>query len=69
MTEKKCGNCVYCIADDGHPYCALKDLFTNVNLDDDCDETDGKGRNCFTSGEHIKSAIVLGEKNEADCRC
>lgn len=47
MTEQKCGNCALCIKDDGHPYCAVKDLYTNVELDDVCDEKDIKGEYYF----------------------
>ena len=47
MTEHKCGNCALCIKDDGHPYCAVKDLYTNVELDDMCDEKDIKGEYYF----------------------
>lgn len=60
MTENKCGDCVYCIADDGSPYCCLKELFTYVKLTDSCDEENSKGIKYFTKGEHIKSKIVLG---------
>ena len=47
MTEHKCGDCVLCIKDDEHPYCAVKDLYTNVELDDVCDEKDLKGEYYF----------------------
>ena len=47
MTEQKCGDCALCIKDDGHPYCAVKDLYTNVELDDVCDEKDLKGEYYF----------------------
>ena len=47
MIERKCGNCSLCIKDDGHPYCAIKDLYTNVELDDMCDEKDIKGEYYF----------------------
>lgn len=47
MTERKCGNCALCIKDDGHPYCAVKDLYTNVELDDVCNEKDIKGEYYF----------------------
>ena len=48
MTEKKCKNCVLCIQDDGSPYCAIKDLYTHVDLEQDCDEKDIKGERYFT---------------------
>lgn len=60
MAEEICGNCAYCIVDDGTPYCCLKDLFTNVKLNNRCDEKDCKGRLFFTTGEHIKGEVVLG---------
>ena len=47
MTEQKCGDCALCIKDDGHPYCVMKDLYTNVELDDVCDEKDIKGEYYF----------------------
>ena len=50
MTERKCGNCALCIKDDGHPYCAVKDLYTNVELDDVCDEKDIRGE-CYFAEE------------------
>lgn len=52
MTEQKCGDCALCIKDDGHPYCAVKDLYTNVELDDVCDEKD------------IKVNIILQKKRK-----
>ena len=50
MTERKCGDCALCIKNDGHPYCAIKDLYTNVELDDVCDEKDIKGE-CYFAEE------------------
>ena len=47
MTERKCGNCALCIKDGGHPYCVMKDLYTNVELNDVCDEKDIKGEYYF----------------------
>lgn len=60
MAEEICGNCAYCIVDDGDPYCCLKELFTSVKLNDKCNEKDYKGRLYFTAGEHIKGEVVLG---------
>lgn len=42
-TLNKCGTCGFCVTDDGSPYCSLKDLYTTVSPDDDCDETDIHG--------------------------
>ena len=53
MTEHKCGNCVLCIKDDGHPYCVIKDLYTNVELDDMCDEKDIKGEYYFAEEKNM----------------
>ena len=47
MTERKCGDCVYCIKDEGLHYCAIKDLYNSVDLDDVCDEKDIKGEYYF----------------------
>lgn len=62
MTERKCGNCALCIKDDGHPYCAIKDLYTNVELDDDCDEKDIKDEYYFTEGN--KGADMIDTNNK-----
>ena len=48
MKKKVCGNCVFCEKNDGKPYCYLKDLFTTVELNDECDERDSRGRLFFT---------------------
>ena len=61
MTEQKCGNCVLCIKDDGYPYCVIKDLYTNVELDDICDEKDIKGEYYFA--EDNQDVIVTGQKS------
>ena len=72
MTEQKCGDCALCIKDDGHPYCAVKDLYTNVELDDVCDEKDIRGE-CYFA-EEKKGADMIGTNNQdgtcngrADC--
>ena len=72
MIERKCGNCSLCIKDDGHPYCAVKDLYTNVELDDMCAEKDIKGEYYFA--EEKKGADMIGTNNQdgtcngrADC--
>ena len=72
MTEHKCGNCALCIKDDGHPYCVIKDLYTNVELDDMCDEKDIRGEYNFI--EEKKGADMIGTNNQdgtcngrADC--
>ena len=65
MTEQKCGDCALCIKDDGHPYCAVKDLYTNVELDDVCDEKDIKGE-CYFA-EEKKGDDVIGIKEVEEC--
>ena len=45
--EEKCGRCTWCVKDDGSPYCLHKDLYTTVEPDRDCDETDHYGRLWF----------------------
>lgn len=45
--DMKCGYCKFCIKDDGHPYCVMKDLYTNVELNDICDEINACGRYYF----------------------
>ncbi len=45
--NKKCYECSWCIKDDGHPYCVMKDLYTNVYSDSVCDETNIKGEYYF----------------------
>ena len=59
MIERKCGNCSLCIKDDGHPYCAIKDLYTNVELDDMCDEKDIKGEYYFAEEKEGEKLLVL----------
>ena len=49
-TDKTCGTCCYCVKDDGHPYCVIKDLYTPVELDDVCDEFDLSGNEYWTEG-------------------
>lgn len=46
--KMKCGNCSLCIKDDGSPYCAIKDLYTTVGLDDECDEQNIREEYYFT---------------------
>lgn len=43
MAKKVCGECNFCVKDDGSPYCVLKDLFTTVDLEQRCDERDAYG--------------------------
>ena len=43
----RCGECNFCVKDDGHPYCVMKDLYTNVEPDDLCDETNIYGEYWF----------------------
>lgn len=47
--EQVCGNCNFCIKDDGAPYCVIKDLYTSVKLDDVCDECDMHGQLWFAA--------------------
>ena len=61
-----------CIKDDGPPYCVIKDLYTNVELDDVCDEKDIKGEYYFA--EEKKGDGMIGTNNQdgtcngrADC--
>lgn len=42
--DKTCGTCNFCIKDDGFPYCVMKDLYTQVDLKDKCDELDWYGK-------------------------
>ena len=65
MTEQKCGDCALCIKVDGHPYCVMKDLYTNVELDDMCDEKDIKGE-CYFA-EEKKGDDVIGIKEVEEC--
>lgn len=48
MIERKCGKCIFFVSDDGHPYCLMKDLYTNVEPDDDCDEINILGEYYFS---------------------
>ena len=51
MTDIKpvCGNCILCEKDDGSPYCVLKDLYTTVGLEDECNERDLRGNLMFAA--------------------
>ncbi len=53
MKDKVCGNCNFCEKNDGKPYCYLKDLYTTVELNQKCDETDIYGNLMF--GEEKKN--------------
>ena len=55
MPEIKCicGNCNFCIKDDGKPYCVMKDLYTTVGLDDKCDEYDSRGQKWFAAEKKL----------------
>lgn len=46
-----CGECAFCVKDDGDPYCLMKDLYTTVHLDDECDEEMINGKMYFTKDE------------------
>ena len=45
--KKVCGRCKLCVKDDGSPYCVMKDLFTTVELTDECSEHDITGKPYF----------------------
>ena len=48
MKEKeKCKDCSFCVQDDGEPYCVMKDLYTTVDLEQNCDEEDIRGKKIF----------------------
>ena len=64
MIELKCGDCALCIKDDGHPYCVIKDLYTNVELDDVCNEKDIKGEYYFRELSKNKNVFVEDIKKE-----
>ena len=57
MADEKqiCGRCNFCIKDDGEPYCVCKDLYTTVGLDQECDETDIRGRFYFSEEKKTKN--------------
>jgi len=57
----RCGTCCYCVKNDGHPYCVMKDLFTTVDLDDLCDEVDIKGKKYWTKENEMSE--------EKKCNC
>ena len=61
--ERKCGRCVLCVKDDGHPYCLMKDLYTNVALDDDCDEINILGEHYFSE----RKETDFDEEGDEDC--
>ena len=65
MTERKCGDCVYCIEDEGLHYCAIKDLYVDVDLDDVCDEKDIKCEYYFA--EEKEGDDVIGIKEVEEC--
>lgn len=46
--EEKCKDCSFCVQDDGEPYCVMKDLYTTVDLEQNCDEVDIRGKKYFT---------------------
>lgn len=47
MNNPVCGECNFCVKDDGLPYCVCKDLYTTVELSQKCDETDIYGNLMF----------------------
>ena len=52
--EEKCKDCSFCEQDDGEPYCIMKDLYTTVDLEQNCDEIDIRGKKYFTK---IKKSV------------
>lgn len=54
MTEKKCKDCEYCIQDDGTPYCVMKDLYTHVDIEAECDEEKITGEKYFCKKKQKK---------------
>lgn len=48
-SKKTCGMCNFCIDDDGLPYCVCKDLYTTVDPNQECDETDSRGNLMFAA--------------------
>ena len=52
--KETCGNCFYAETEDGSfLFCPLKDLYTEVGEDDECDETDFHGEKRFTPKETL----------------
>ena len=50
MEENKvCGNCIYCEKDGDFPYCVAKELYIEVDLNQECDEIDTEGNPMFIS--------------------
>lgn len=49
--EEKCKDCSSCVQDDGEPYCVMKDLYTTVDLGQNCDEIDIRGKKYFTKNK------------------
>lgn len=45
--DMRCGKCNFCVKDNGYPYCVMKDLYTNVEPDNLCDETNIYGEYWF----------------------
>ena len=52
--NKTCSRCRFCEKDDGEPYCCLKDLYTTVELNHECDERDFYGNIMFTPERKAK---------------
>ena len=52
--KKVCGRCKLCVKDEGSPYCVMKDLFTTVELTDECSEYDITGRPYFILDKDVK---------------
>ena len=59
--EEKCKDCSSCVQDDGEPHCIMKDLCTTVDLGQNCDEVDIRGKKYFTK---IKKSV---DKNAKRC--
>ena len=59
--EEKCKDCSSCVQDDGEPCCIMKDLYRKVDLGQNCDEVDIRGKKYFTK---IKKSV---DKNTKRC--
>lgn len=55
MEKKNCAFCNFCeISDIDFPFCYLKDLYTRVDLGQECDEKDSKGNLMFNKRNTVK---------------
>ena len=56
--EEKCKDCSSCVQDDGEPYCIMKALYTTVDLGQNCEEVDIRGKKYFTKIKKSVDKIV-----------